>query len=311
MFPSFEEPLILSVTLNTHCGLHCSFCSDYNIYEEMSDVIFNKVTDFIKTSTNLTTVTISGGEPLLDERLNRLILICNKNKIQVSVDTNCNMTLGEQSNTILNCGQIRLKLLSIVCDKHNRLVGVRGHYQKICQFMGWLNNNFKHSKVLLFPLLNSNLDEIELAAEFAIDHGFYCNFFAYPRGFNKLASLNKNEYSYVIKKIGEVFESYPNKIFLDVPLAGLNNRSLKNICPAIFISTHIDVDGHLRPCKYASMTIGSLKEYSLYELWDMQKIEVKWQNLHCTNCNQYPNCGGGCFANKTDCNIDYYCPVIR
>ncbi|MFZ2414954.1 MAG: radical SAM protein [Minisyncoccia bacterium] len=311
MLSSFEEPIILSMTLNTYCGLNCSFCFNNVFRKKMHDTTFNEVMNYIKINNNLTTIAISGGEPLLDERLNRIFSMCKEKEIQISIDTNYNVPLGEQSNVILNFGQIRVKLFSTISEKHDRLVGVSGHYQKISQFMSWLDNNFRYSKVLLFPILSSNLNEIEQVAEFAIDRGFYCNFFTFPRGSNRLAALSKKDYIYVMKKVSDIFELYPKRIFLDFPLAGLNDRSLKNICPAIFISSHIDVDGYLRPCKYSSIKIGSLNEYSLHDLWEMQKMEVQRLNSHCLNCNRYSDCGGGCFANKTDRNIDYYCPRTR
>lgn len=298
------------MTLNTYCGLNCSFCPG-NIYKnKMNEIIFNKIVRYIKSNNNLT-VAISGGEPLLDERLNHIISMCKEKKIRVSIDTNYSIPLGEQSNAILNCGQIRVKLLSTISGKHDSLVGVKGHYQKINQFMNWLDNDFKHSKVLLFPIMNSNLCEIERIAEFAMNRGFYCNFFTYPRGFSKFAALNKKDYFNAIKKVGNIYKFYPKRIFLDFPLAGLNDKSLKNLCPAIFISSHIDVNGYLRPCKYSSMKIGSLKDYSLCDLWDMQKREIQRLNSYCSSCNQYTYCGGGCLVNKADCGIDYYCPKLR
>lgn len=148
---------------------------------------------------------------------------------------------------------------------------------------------------------------MERVAKYAVDIGFYCNFFPYPKGFSINAALTRQEYHRAIENIESLIEKYPKKVFIDFPLAGATNRSLRNICPAVFISSHIDVDGHLRLCKYSSKKIGSLEESSLIDLWNKQRNEVKKLNHLSSNCELYPECGGGCLANKTEYGMDYYC----
>lgn len=305
MFPVFNEPLILSVTLNTYCGLNCTFCPCNSVQKELDDAIFEKLVEYIKGRNNLTTVAFSGGEPFLDTRLDKLLSICKENKIPSSIDTNCNWV--NIPTTIFKCGQIRIKLLSLVEEKHDNLVGRKRHYQKVIGFIDWLTHNFSGSKVLLFPVLSQNLNEMERMAEYAVDSGFYCNFFPYPRSFNLENALSKREYYLALEKIDSLIKNYPKEVFIDFPLAGATNRSLRNICPAVFISSHIDVDGHLRFCKYSSKKIGSFKESSLIDLWNKQKDEVRNLNLFCSSCNLYSDCGGGCLANKTESGVDYYC----
>lgn len=305
MFPIFNEPLILSVTLNTYCGLNCTFCPDNSIRKELDEVVFEKLVEYVGGKNNLTTLAFSGGEPFLDARREKLLSICKENTIPTSIDTNCNW--DTIPTTISKCGQIRIKLLSLVEKKHDRFVGRNGHYQKVTGFVNWLIHNFSGSKVLLFPVLSQNINEMERVAEYAVDKGFYCNFFPYPKGFSINAALAMQEYHRAIEKIESLIEKYPKKVFIDFPLAGAANKSLRNICPAVSVSTHIDVDGHLRFCKYSSKKIGSLEESSLIDLWNKQRDEVKKLNHLCSNCTLYPACGGGCLANKTKYGKDYYC----
>lgn len=306
MFPVFNEPLILSVTLNTYCGLNCTFCPDNSIRKELDDVVFEKLMEYIGGKNNLTTLAFSGGEPFLETRLEKLLSICKNNKIPTSIDTNCNW-IDNIPTTIFKCDQIRVKLLSLVEEKHDKLVGRKGHYQKVIGFINWLTHNFSGSKVLLFTVLSPNLNEMERVAEYAIDIGFYCNFFPYPRGFSINAALARQEYYHAIENIESLTERYPKDVFIDFPLAGATNGSLRNICPAVFMSSHIDVEGYLRLCKYSSKKIGSLEELPLLDLWNRQRNEVRNLNLFCSSCNLYSDCGGGCLANKTERGVDYYC----
>ncbi|RLI78199.1 hypothetical protein DRP04_10420 [Archaeoglobales archaeon] len=305
MFPIFNEPLILSVTLNTYCGLNCTFCPFSPVQKELDNLIFEKLVEYVEGSKNLTTLAFSGGEPFLDVRLEKLLSVCKNNRIRTSIDTNCNW--NKMPTTVFKCNQIRVKLLSLVEEKHDRLVGRKGHHQKVIGFINWLTHNFSGSKVLLFPVLSQNLNEMERVAEYAMDKGFYCNFFSYPREFSINAALSRQEYYRAIENIRSLIERYPKDVFIDFPLAGAKNRSLRNICPAVFISSHIDVDGCLRLCKYSSKKIGSLEELSLIDLWNKQRNEVKKLNNFCSNCELYPWCGGGCLANKTKFGTDYYC----
>lgn len=305
MFPTFYKPLILSIELNTFCGLNCVFCPNgYFIKKELDDSVFKILLEYIAGRNNLTTVAISGGEPLIDPRLETLLSICEMNNIPSSIDTNC--TWNDLPVIISKCNQIRVKLFSLDEKKHDLLVGKMGNYKKVVWFIKWLFDNFQGSKVLLFPLLRQNLDEMKQVAEYAIDLGFYCNFFPYPRKFGN-AALDIQEFNLATRNLEILFKKYQKYVFIDIPLVGSRNKSLKNICPAIFISTHIDVDGYLRLCKYFPERVGSLKESSLIDLWNTQLKYINNINMVCSTCNTYSNCGGGCLANKNDFGLDYYC----
>lgn len=308
VFPNFDEPLILSVELNTYCGLNCIFCKNNSIQKAMNDAIFEKLIEHIYKSNNLTTLAISGGEPFLDDRLERLLSVCRERKVPTSIDTNCNW--DEIPETISKCGQIRIKLLSLKEDTHNILVG-RKNYRKVIRFINWLTQNFSGSKVIFFPIIRQNLYEIDHVVNFALDKGFYCNFFPYPRGFISKPALSREEYKFFMNKLSLIFKRHPKNVFIDLPLLGLREKSLINICPAIFISSHIDVDGYLKICKFCSKKIGSLENLSLRSLWTNQKNTIKRFNIICSNCNFYLNCGGGCFVNKDKSGVDHYCPIYR
>jgi hypothetical protein len=48
-------------------------------------------------------------------------------------------------------------------------------------------------------------------AEYAVDIGFYCNFFPYPRGFSINAALAMQEYHRAIENIESLIERYPKR----------------------------------------------------------------------------------------------------
>ncbi|MDW7990441.1 MAG: radical SAM protein [Archaeoglobaceae archaeon] len=304
MFLSIKKPLLISVSLNNLCGLNCIFCKKDLFAREMDDRVFKKFLEYIIKERNLVCI-FSGGEPFLDPRLERILNICKNIEIPTSVDTNCNWE--RIPNTVSKCSQIRVKILSLEGEKHDMLVGKRGHYEKVIKFINWLNQNFSGSKVLLYPVLSQNLNEIEQIVDFSIKIGFYCNLLFYPRDFCT-NTMKKEEFFSLITKLEELIEIYPKKIFLDFPIAGLKKESLINICPAMVIGAHIDVDGFLKPCKFSSSIIGNIKELSIQELWNRKRELVASLNSFCSKCNFYFNCGGGCLANKTKRGVDYYCP---
>lgn len=224
----------------------------------------------------------------------------------MSIDTNCSFSSNKLPENVFDCGQVRVKLLSMDRLKNNRLTGSKGHSERTLQFIDWLSREYMGSKVLLFPILSCNWMEMAHAAQFALCHGFYCNFFPYPRSYAK-GIMSRNEYYQALKIASRLAEEYPKDIFLDFPLAGAADKSRKNICPAHSVSAHIDIDGFLSPCKYSIAKIGSIGECSLSDLWTRQLSIVKEVNQSCSKCSQYSECGGGCLGNKADDGIDYYC----
>lgn len=313
MLQIFNSPLIISLAMNNSCGLRCSFCREGSGNRSLSNKALFKFLDFIKGRNSLTSVVLSGGEPLLDPRLNMILEACRLKDIQISVDTNGNWTLRDVPRLITQFNQIRVKLFSLAEKKHDALAGVKGHGERTYEIIDWISKNIKTSKVLLIPIVSSNLEEMDEIANYAIENGFYCNFFPYPKEFSPDAALSKEEYFLAATMAGLIAKRYSEKIFLDFPSAGLINESLVNLCPAVYISSHIDVDGGFRLCKYASTSMGSLEVSSIQDLWKAQQEVVQKKNKGCVRCDSYKICGGGCMASKEKDGTNYYCfnKVIR
>lgn len=166
----FDEPLFVSLELNTECGLNCIFCQGrkqkFNIRKE----ILEKIIFFIKKSKILNAVILSGGEPFISPYLEKILNVCKRKNIAVSIDTNLNFYTDKEIkiyNYLNNISQIRFKVLSVQEEKHDFYVGKRGHFKKTLSFLKKMNKIFKKPKVAIFPILNFNFCEINNLLNFA------------------------------------------------------------------------------------------------------------------------------------------------
>ena len=94
----------------------------------------------------------------------------------------------------------------------------------------------------------------------------------------------------------------------DIHNKGMHGQELKNvkICPYSFYNLIINSDGEVTVCCAdwkRKLVVGDLKEQSLYQIWNGEKLRKFWIDMLQGNKNEYEMCRK-CLLPIYDCNDD-------
>ncbi len=123
------------VEITNICNLNCSFCSKTKRKkEEMSLDNFKIVIDKIKNYTNTIYLHVL-GEPLLHSKLNDILDICKRNKINVRITTNGTL-LKEKINILLKYSNI-IKQINISLHCENK---ISNYFEQVFEYANILSS---------------------------------------------------------------------------------------------------------------------------------------------------------------------------
>jgi radical SAM protein with 4Fe4S-binding SPASM domain len=301
LYAGLTEPLQISIELNNKCGMNCYFCTKARNNKEINIKIIKKFIYHIRNSKLLTSIMLSGGEPLGSKYLHDIIKICKKKHIAISIDTNINFKLDHIKFPDVN--QIRVKVFSTSQNKHDKITGVKGHFKKTCDFLDIIQNDFKGSKVILFPVLNSNFKYLNDIMDFAKKRDMFLNIFFYPKSCSD--PISKRNFWLIGRKLDQIVAKGNKNIFVDAPLFGTRFHHLEGWCPANKILMHISYNGAVKPCKFSDEIMGFLSRESVNAIWMNRIFKIPDK---CIGCNFAEICAGGCIVNRNkEFNADYLC----
>ncbi len=142
------------VEITNICNLNCSFCSKTKRKkEEMSPANFKIIIDKIKNYTNTIYLHVL-GEPLLHSKLNDILEICKKNKINVRITTNGTL-LKEKVNILLKYSSI-IKQINISLHCENK---IPNYFEQVFEYANILSSKIP-IVYRIWLLDNYNLDKL-------------------------------------------------------------------------------------------------------------------------------------------------------
>lgn len=251
-----NNPPLINWSITNRCNLHCKFCykffDDDPTYEEKR-YILNKIID-----SNVTRITFTGGEPLLDDNLIDILKICNENSIFTSIHTNG--TIERNFYTIIKFAN-RISLpLDGPDERINFLMRNSGiFYSKVIKKLEFLyNNNYEFSIKTVVTKINKDYIFSMIPIINKYKPSFWSLFQFRPI---REGDLNKSKFS-----ISEVeFYKVINKLQGNVNVK-LNVLSAKNASsyPIFLISGKGKVYTNNLS---GDILIGSLYKNSIQELW--------------------------------------------
>jgi radical SAM protein with 4Fe4S-binding SPASM domain len=207
---------------------------------------------------------------------------------------------GDQSVSLNQIQQVRLRLLSLNSEKHDKYICEKGNHRRTLAFIERLAKDFSGEKILVFPICRENMGEIHSILSWCQDYNFRLNMFIVSRQ-HKYA-LKHYEYLEVIR---ELCALPLQDIIIDTPLLGLHGWP--NLCSGGRLAMFIDIDGGIKPCPYFPYPLFHIEE-GLSKAWRNLQREIINLNVNCTSCSYFSSCGGGCLANKSNTGKEYYCP---
>ena len=298
-----KTPFVLQLAVASTCNFRCRYCpcstpdllKKNNVKKGIMDyALYTKIIDALdEFPENIKILRlVKEGEPLLNKRFADMVRYAKEKQPSVTVDTTTNATLltPEFSDDIIDAGldKMFISLQGINDEVYKKLSGVHVDFEKLLENVVYFCKNRKKCKVYIkVPDIGVNAFEkkqfFKIFDRYA-DEMFVEHIIPTWPDFD-ISSVKKDD---GIGLYGEPIVSDPIKV-----------------CPTIFYNLNIDFDGSLAPCQLDwahKITLGNVKEHSLYELWngekfnDLRRIHLKGQRA------RHPLCGK-CVTLEY-CNVD-------
>ncbi|OHD05356.1 MAG: hypothetical protein A2086_10280 [Spirochaetes bacterium GWD1_27_9] len=287
-------PELMSIAITPNCNCDCMYCSFTSMKKEENPLSTQEIKKVIKDAQALgvSTVSLVGGEPLMNNDIFEIIQSVDKEFSQVIMFTN-GYYLKEKAKDLRKAG-LTTAIVSIDSynpTKHNQIKGKEELFEKAilgikeAKKQGLLVGM---SSVVHKPdFENGNLIKLfDLAKDLKINELIV--FDAMPTGnYSNRTDLlwNKSDIDKLINLCEEYSKkkNYPN-IY---PYAYM--KSEKSIgCAGGTFYFYVSPYGDVCPCDFNSFSVGNIKKESLNKLW-----------------NKFNTTNGFCGSSADGCKIDY------
>ena len=280
--------LEVSARCNEHC-IHCYFPDLYR-RDMMSKELFLRILEQSKAAKVLS-VTISGGEPLLNPDLLFFIDELRKNEFSINLLSNLTLMTDEMIELLATIPllSIQTSLYSMEPDIHDSITSIRGSFKKTKQAIEKLHRRNIPMQINC-PIMRQNRTSYqsvlkwanELNIEASSDYMLFGCFDG--SGKNLDCRLDLHEVEYVVR------DEY-------VMNSRRGNREKKSehesaghdyyICPVCLSSICVAHNGDVYPCEgWQSYKLGNINNSSLSQIWDGPLVN----ELRALSYDDFPKC---------------------
>lgn len=265
------------VEITNICNLNCSFCSKDNLKKkEMSLQEFDKVLSKIRQYTDTIYLHVK-GEPLLHSKLEEILTLTKKYKVNVRITTNGTL-LKEKLNTLQKYDNIRQINVSLHSENNKA-----NYFEDVFSTCTTLSKNIP-IVYRIWLLDNYNLDKLSTTI---VDKIIF--YYKLDNSFKQKVLDNKN-----IKIVDNIYLDKDNKFNWPDNLE--NNLKETGTCLGTRSHIGILVDGTIIPCCLDSkglLKLGNIFTDDLDEIFKSKKfldihdgfLNNKLTNNLCKNCS--------------------------
>lgn len=311
-----KSPISVAWEITNNCNFKCPHCRAYQKLEKEDEELENKIlNELIKSEVFV--VNISGGEPLLNPRVFKIIKTLTDNNIYVILSTNG--YLYKKFRKEIKEAGVKLVQVSVDGPKelHEKFRGVENAYEKALEALLLAKEDGLRTQMNV-TITSSNLNTLkwnyEKALEMGLDKVFYRRVVPYGKAKENTYVLpNKEEYYEKIKELSK-FNTDNIKVLIDDPiLSVLNNNTNENhlACSAGINNLGISSNGIVYPCIFLREKVGDLNIDTIQDIWNNNEILKKLRNRDigkCGKCKHNKVCGG-CRAFSGIYKKDSFCPL--
>ena len=342
----FIAPPVVVWNFTNICNLKCKHCYQSAGKRLPDELSLEKRLDVIDqlASEDVFSVAFSGGEPLMDKDIWRVIERAKKNYMYVSVATNGTLITPQIAKRMSDVGvdYVEISVDSADPEKHDRFRGVPGAWERT--IAGIKNAVAERTyQVGLAPTITRiNFKElpdlINLAIDLKVDKFFVFNFIPVGEGKNLIdVDLTPEQREEMLNILYETYTERGIVTLTTCPQYArvAMQRSMGDMSPTSHYSVTkggkahllaefiggcgvgraycaIQPDGIITPCVYMPIKVGDLKKQSFKEIWTTSPILEDLRNRddlkgHCGVC-EYRSACGGCRARAYAYFGDYKAP---
>ena len=255
--------LEVSAACNERC-VHCYFPDSYR-KGTMSRDLFLRILYQCKSS-NVLSITISGGEPMLNPDVMSFIQECAKNNFSVNLLSNLTLMTDEMLEIFpkIPLLSVQTSLYSMVPEIHDSITKVKGSFEKTKKGIEKLHK-YNIPMQINCPIMEQNKDTYQAVLDWAKSLNIeassdYMLFGCFDgSGKNLKSRLDLSEVTPIIRE-----EVRREK---DQAEREPSNQNY-NICPVCISSLCIAHDGNVYPCEgWQSYSLGNINEQTLSQIW--------------------------------------------
>lgn len=332
--PTLRAPLVVHLDITFRCNARCIFCYDSSgtgggVPEMTTQEIESVIDECIDI--DVVQITFGGGEAFIREDFMEILRHAKKRNLRIYILSNGTLITQQKARELARCMDPRFDMVQISLDAprpdvHDKQRGVKGTFEKT---MAGIRNL---REVGIMPVINTvltqvNCEYIPEMLSFLVDNGL--NSFRllrlHPLGrgrdinfFNRLRltpEQSESMFEFLEGKrrelIGALHITDDNACIFPMSARAIRNRIAPRpgrtpasyACGAGTSMVSIGPDGSVFPCSYMyefpELRIGSIKENSLKELWDMDELWELYRKPiepsgKCRKCDYLYSCKTGC-----------------
>ncbi|TET34383.1 MAG: radical SAM protein [Planctomycetota bacterium] len=267
--------------------------------------------------TGATSVTLTGGEPLLRKDIFDIVDFLDEKNVSVNLITNGTLlnekTIGRFGSKI---DVYELPLLSVEAEIHDRMSGSAGAFDKVTMAIADLKT--AGAKIVtVFVATKLNLDTwpetAELAFALGVDAIMFNRFNPGGEGFKNFDMLQATpeQLSRALDHADGFSKEYemPISCSIAMPPCLFETSKYENLtfgfCAAGTERAYYTLDplGNLRPCNHSATILGNIRETGFWEMADggLMKDFTAACPEFCSGCRLERECLGGCKAAAEVC----------
>ncbi|HRZ97654.1 MAG TPA: radical SAM protein [Paludibacter sp.] len=312
---------LLVFELTDACNQQCKFCynhwkgleeSPQTIISEYSKV--NKVLKKVLSQAEVSSISLSGGEPMLFSRIHDLILTARFHKSQVSVLTNGTLLTDFDLQTFQQLGVHRLQIPILSSDPstHDKLTQLPGSWEKCVAAAKKILNTSPEKFNAVLVLNKANLTGLEKTLEFYKELGVKTvlvnrfNIGGLGRMFKEELELTRSELNeaYIIINTFASENTIRFHSGVCTPICVLNPSDFPHIS-FTFCNTDVSVrpitinhQGDVRFCNHSPRVLGNIFEKPLHDILYSDGFSAYFNTVpeFCASCQLLDTCKGGCRA---------------
>ena len=277
--------LEVSARCNERC-VHCYFPESYR-KKVMPRALFLKVLEQCKES-NVLSITISGGEPMLNPNLLYFIRECRKNNFSINLLSNLTLLSEEMIQEFERTPllSVQTSLYSMNAEVHDSITSVKGSFEKTKRAIETLHQHNIPMQINC-PIMKQNKetyqDVLEWAKVLNIEaDSDYMLFGCFDRSGSNLKC--RLELSELEPFIARGLDSVTGE---EIDNSGIGRRDY-TICPVCISSVCISHSGDVYPCEgWQSHSLGNIKDDSLKQIWEES---TGIQELRALSYDDFPKC---------------------
>lgn len=331
-FKGIPQITSLQVEIIKNCNENCIHCyiPHENKIELMSEDLFYSIINQCKLL-NVLHITISGGEPLLHNKILDFLRKCRKNDFSVSILSNLTLLndsiIEEMKKNPLLC--VQTSVYSIDENIHDSITNTHGSLKKTkANILRLIDNNIPVQ--ISCPVMKLNKDSFMDVVDWAKKNKININCDAsligrYNQSVDNLDSrLSLSEYKIFMEQKIKIDSNFVHNILQDSKKRH-EQTYMDSVCKICHLSLCVFYNGNVYPCAgWQSYILGNLKDNTLKDIWEKSpKVkflrDLKKSNFpRCLKCENKDYCDM-CMVRNANESSDgnpfelnrYYCDIAK